>query len=263
MSFVLLTFTSRHFGCGLSLLDWLLVLFLIIWLGLLCLAVGINWVSCQILASRPDEKLVSVNSPDRWIALCWPGNNSTARTFINVEVLRSDNAFVTESRTTDAGKKKVQQQWTNKSCQHGEHCTMFHILLWEHRHCLFSEGMEQHMQRSVYRFTTEFTNTHTLSWFLSMHIPRYVGLWQHMQSQIKRKKILQLRVWRIEFDVRCLSIVLIIDLFLKFWKFKVSIYRKDWQGLSKIIESANIQISHWPIGQAPAECAKRLNSPGL
>ena len=188
MSFVLLTFTSRHFGCGLALLDWLLVLFLVIWLGFLCLAVGIDWVSCQILASRPDEKLVSVNWPDRWIALCWPGNNSTARTFINVEVLRSDNAFVTESWTTDAGKKKVQQQWINKSCQHGEHCTMFHILLWEHRHCLFSEGMEQHMQRSVYRFTTEFTNTHTLSWFLSMHIPRYVGLWQHMQSQIERKK---------------------------------------------------------------------------
>ena len=140
MSFVLLTFTSRHFGCGLALLDWLLVLFLVIWLGFLCLAVGINWVSCQILASRPDEKLVSVNSPDRWIALCWPGNNSTARTFINVEVLKSDNAFVTESRTTDAGKKKVQQQWTNKSCQHGEPCTMFHMLLWEHCAVFFQRG---------------------------------------------------------------------------------------------------------------------------
>ena len=32
----------------------------------------------------------------------------------------------------------------------------------------------------------------------------------------KTKKILQLRIWRIELDVRCLSIVLIIDLFLKF-----------------------------------------------
>ena len=34
---------------------------------------------------------------------------------------------------------------------------------------------------------------------------------------------------------------------------------KDWQGLSSITEIAIIQSNHWPIGQGPAECAKRLN----
>ena len=55
--------------------------------------------------------------------------------------------------------------------------------------CLFPQGMEQHMQRDVYRFTAEPTDTHTLTWFLSMHIPGYVRMWQHMHSQIKWKKI--------------------------------------------------------------------------
>ena len=33
--------------------------------------------------------------------------------------------------------------------------------------------------------------------------------------------------------------------------------------LIRISNIANISFSHWPIGQGPAECAKRLNSPGL